>query len=289
MYSKLVQQIVDTLEENLLAEWQLEQYANKIGYSKFYVTRQFKQETGVSIGAYLRRRRLAVAAYLLLHSDEPLLHISLTCRFQSQEAFTRAFKSLYQLPPGKYRSLMQTIHHKEDKTMTNHVKGWLLTGSHPESYTIKVDDEIFHTGTKSGYLGSTTAGVGQFGTLMQSFLATDWLGKRIKLSCYIKTNNATRCGAWCRIDDKDDAVLQFDNMDNRPITGTTDWNYYTIVLDVPMDAASIHFGVLLIGSGEVWLDGVQFIEVDRNVPTTHLLTELAKLPITPSNLDFNDN
>ena len=49
------------------------------------------------------------------------------------------------------------------------------------------------------------------------------------------------------------------------------------------------FGVLLIGSGEVWLDGVQFIEVDRSVPTTHLLTELAKLPITPSNLDFNDN
>ena len=130
MYSKLVQQIVDTLEENLLAEWQLEQYANKIGYSKFYVTHQFKQETGVSIGAYLRRRRLAVAAYLLLHSDEPLLHISLTCRFQSQEAFTRAFKSLYQLPPGKYRSLANHPSQggqNNDKSRKGLVINWLTS------------------------------------------------------------------------------------------------------------------------------------------------------------------
>lgn len=91
MYSQLVQHIVDMLEENILSEWQLEQYAEKIGYSKFYLTRQFKKETGLSIGIYIRKRRLAVAAFLLLHSDESILDISLECQFQSQEAFTRAF------------------------------------------------------------------------------------------------------------------------------------------------------------------------------------------------------
>lgn len=37
MYSEIVQKIVDTLEENLLTTWQLEHYAEKIGYSKFYL------------------------------------------------------------------------------------------------------------------------------------------------------------------------------------------------------------------------------------------------------------
>lgn len=35
MYSQIVQHIVDTLEENILSEWQLEQYAKKL------VTRSF--------------------------------------------------------------------------------------------------------------------------------------------------------------------------------------------------------------------------------------------------------
>ncbi|MBX4384424.1 hypothetical protein K4G98_28085, partial [Mycobacterium tuberculosis] len=59
-------------------------------------------------------------------------------------------------------------------------------------------------------------------------------------------------------------------MDNRPITGTNEWNHYTIVLDVPEESMSIHFGVLLIGKGKVWMDGFQLVEVSEHVPTTNL-------------------
>ena len=290
MYSQLVQHIVDTLEENILSEWQLEQYAGKIGYSKFYLTRQFKKETGLSIGAYIRKRRLAVAAFLLLHSDETILDISFECQFQSQEAFTRAFKELYQMPPGKYRNLMRSINFKEEQEMTkNEVKGWLLTGTNPSLYTIKADHEVFHTGSKSGYLGSTQpAEEGQFGTLMQVFSAKNWIGKRMKMSCFLKTKNAMKCGAWCRIDTKNGDLLQFDNMDNRSIHGTTDWNYYSIVLDVPEESAAIHFGVLLVGSGEVWIDGVSFEEVDSSVPSTNITGSATDLPLEPVNLGFDD-
>lgn len=44
MYSQAVEQIIDTLEEQLLTDWQLEQYAERIGYSKYYLTRTFKKK-----------------------------------------------------------------------------------------------------------------------------------------------------------------------------------------------------------------------------------------------------
>lgn len=290
MYSQIVQHIVDTLEENILSEWQLEQYAKKIGYSKFYLTRQFKKETGLTIGAYIRKRRLAVAAFLLLHSDESILAISFECQFQSQEAFTRAFKELYQMPPGKYRNLMRSINFKEEQEMTaNEVKGWFLTGTNPSLYTIKADHEVFHTGSKSGYLGSTQpADESPFGTLMQVFSAENWIGKRMKMSCFLKTKDSMKSGAWCRIDTKNGDLVQFDNMDNRSIHGTTDWNYYSIVLDVPEESAAIHFGVLLVGSGEVWIDGVNFEEVDLSVPSTNITGSDSNLPLEPVNLGFDD-
>lgn len=94
--------------------------------------------------------------------------------------------------------------------------------------------------------------------------------------------------AWCRIDTKNGDVIQFDNMDDRSIHGTTDWNYYSIVLDVLEESASIHFGVLLVGSGQVWIDGIQFEEVDDSIPSTDVMNSLDNLPLEPLNLDFDE-
>src|SRR5690606_8358627 len=291
MYSEIVQKIVDTLEENLLTTWQLEHYAEKIGYSKFYLTRQFKKETGLTIGEYIRKRRLAISAFLLLHTDYTILDISFECQFQSQEAFTRAFKELYRMPPGKYRNMMRSLYQKEEKKMAavNEVKGWVLTGTNPSLYTMKADHEVFHTGSKSGYLGSNgPVEEGQFGTMMQTFSAEKWIGKRMKMSCFIKTKNGVKRGAWCRTDSSNGDLLQFDNMDNRSIHGTTDWNYYSIVLDVREESASIHFGLLLTGSGEAWIDGISLEEVDNSVASTNIAGSAGELPLEPVNLGFDD-
>ena len=82
-------------------------------------------------------------------------------------------------------------------------------------------------------------------------------------------------------------VLQFDNMSNRPISGDTEWNHYAIVLDIPKSSAVIAFGVLLSGSGQVWLDELRFEEVDEQTPTTNInfLEELLEEPV---NLSFEE-
>lgn len=291
MYSEMVMDIVNILEAHLMDEWQLEDYAAKIGYSKFHLTRAFKKETGMTIGEYIRKRRLATAALFLLHSDLSIIQISVELHFQSQEAFTRSFKDLYNMPPGKYRTMMRTLQKTEDGEMTgsNEVKGWFLSGSNPEAYEMGTDSQVFHSGAKSGYLVSILPNAeGQFGTMMQSFSAKQWRGKRIKLSCFIKTEGVIKCGAWCRVDNHVGDMLQFDNMENRAIHGTTDWNFYTLVLDVPEESASIHFGVLLIGSGKVWTDSFRFEEVSLDVISTNMLKTDEDLPLEPVNLGFDE-
>lgn len=287
MYSELTTKMIEYVEEHIHDEWTLDNYANNIGYSKFHLSRLFKLEVGMTISDYIRKRRLAVASTLLLYSEESIIDIAISLLFQSQEAFTRSFKEVYGLPPGKYRKMMQSLMGMEEMNMTNEIQGWILSGTHPHLYQMKQDTQVVHTGKGSGLLECIEfENEGQFGTMMQSFSSVNYKEERIRLSCFLKTENVSKCGVWCRIDAQG-KTIQFDNMDNRSITGTTDWNFYSIVLDVPVESDSIHFGVLLIGQGKVWADGFRFEIVDETVQSTNMLG-IERLPKEPVNLGFDE-
>jgi AraC family transcriptional regulator len=80
-------------------------------------------------------------------------------------------------------------------------------------------------------------------------------------------------------------------MQTRKIMGTRDWASYSIVLDVPRDAAEIHFGILLDGRGRVWADDFTFEVVGRDVETTSRPTQRTprRRPPTPDLLDRPTN
>ena len=125
-----------------------------------------------------------------------------------------------------------------------------------------------------------------FGTIMQNFSADKYLGTRVRLSGYIKSNDVIEwAGLWMRIDGAGNPpkMLGFDNMQNRPIKGTTNWKKYDVVLDVPSDSKSVNFGVLLTGTGEIRISDLNFEVVDKNVSTTNFNYPEAKEPV---NLDF---
>jgi len=84
-----------------------------------------------------------------------------------------------------------------------------------------------------------------------------YLGKEIRLSAFVKTKNVdTWVGLWMRVDGNA-TTLSFDNMGDRSITGTSDWRKYEIVLDVPESSTGILYGILLAGTGEAWVNGMQ--------------------------------
>lgn len=54
-------------------------------------------------GSYIRKRRLSEAVRQLLTSKSRILDIALDYQFDSQAAFTRAFRAMFAISPGSYR------------------------------------------------------------------------------------------------------------------------------------------------------------------------------------------
>jgi hypothetical protein len=163
-------------------------------------------------------------------------------------------------------------------------RGWSLAGTKPSEYEVGVDVDQMYQGHATAFLKSKTLNADGFGTLMQSIKAEQYLGRKVRLSGLVKSEEVLGwAGLWMRVD-KEKSPVAFDNMENRAIKGTAGWQRYDVVLDVPKDATAISFGILLAGSGVVWLNGTKFDVVDADVPVTN--TGEKVLPEKPINLEF---
>lgn len=99
----IVKKVVDYIEENLGREINLERIAENAGYSKFHLNRMFLDETGYTIYKYLQLRRLTVAAEQLVETQVPIVQIAYEAGYDSQQAFSYAFKQIYVYSPKVYR------------------------------------------------------------------------------------------------------------------------------------------------------------------------------------------
>lgn len=122
-----------------------------------------------------------------------------------------------------------------------------------------------------------------FGTVMQSFNAGDYRGRRVRVHAQLRSLDVSGwAGMWMRVDDTSGKAAAFDNMRDRALRGTTDWQSAAVVLDVSANATSIHFGVLLTGGGAIDVTRLGFEEVDDSVAPTG-----SPLASGPRGLDFN--
>ena len=170
------------------------------------------------------------------------------------------------------------------------VKGWFKAGSVPGSYKTGLDSITFKNGKKSVFIESLENNIEGFGTLMQTCKAKNYLGTRIKMTGYIKSENVTDwAGMWLRVDSKTDhESLSFDNMQDRAIKGTSDWTKCEIILDVPEESGTLNFGVLMAGTGKVWFDNISFEILDNATPKVSKDSDTITVPEKPENLDFEE-
>ena len=92
--------VVTWIEQQLDQSLTLESVAARVGLSPYHFSRLFTARMGRSVMAYVRGRRLVRGARRLC--DEPdlkLVDLAFDCGFESQEAFTRAFKRLFGVSP----------------------------------------------------------------------------------------------------------------------------------------------------------------------------------------------
>ncbi len=102
-----IEAVIDYIENHLDGKLDLEVVAEAVHYSKYHLHRMFTETVGLTIHDYVQRRQLTEAAKLLVFSDKPIIEIAFICGYESQQAFTTAFTSMYKLPPAKYRDKLK--------------------------------------------------------------------------------------------------------------------------------------------------------------------------------------
>jgi hypothetical protein len=149
--------------------------------------------------------------------------------------------------------------------------GWQAVTDNSGEYTVSSDGARRNGG--QGYAGATiranVASPKGSAMLAQSVRADAFRGKRLRLSGFMKTIGVNEGTAvlFLRVDGEG-VVQTSDYMQNRPLMLTTDWARQEIVVDVPRNAIGLTFGMMLGGSGQIWLDDVALEEVGSNVAVT---------------------
>jgi AraC family transcriptional regulator len=91
------------IESHLSGDLSLEAVADVVGVSRFHLSRAFGLATGFALASYVRGRRLSEAARTLAAGAPDILTVALDTGYGSHEAFTRAFRQQFGLPPDELR------------------------------------------------------------------------------------------------------------------------------------------------------------------------------------------
>ncbi len=96
--NEYIQQMIDWIEKNLRKGFSLEKLSHYMGYSPYYCSFKFHQATGVSIRRYVLLRRLYLSTEELTNGRK-IIDIAMDYDYSSQEAYGRAFKTVFGIIP----------------------------------------------------------------------------------------------------------------------------------------------------------------------------------------------
>lgn len=99
----VVKKVVDYIETHIDEDLSLDKIADALSYSKFYIARIFTEETKCTVYKCIQGRRLTLAAKKLVETEQPIVEIAYEAHYDSQQAFTLAFKQFYGCLPKIYR------------------------------------------------------------------------------------------------------------------------------------------------------------------------------------------
>ena len=96
-----IQNAINYIEEHLTEEIDYEIVAKEAACSSFYLQRIFSILCGMTLGDYIRNRRLTLAGNELSAADDKVIDIALKYGYESPESFTRAFSRFHGVTPSE--------------------------------------------------------------------------------------------------------------------------------------------------------------------------------------------
>lgn len=111
-YSLEIWSIATYIEANIKNEIRYEDLEHMTGFSYRHLRTITKSVTGISLSNYILNRRIANAAFDLVHTSKSITDIAYTYSFNSYDAFARAFKRMTGKSPRHFRQGKYAVGHR---------------------------------------------------------------------------------------------------------------------------------------------------------------------------------
>ncbi len=103
-YSPMVKSCIDFIELNVEKELDLDTLASRLGYTKYYLSRSFKQETGITVNEYVKIAKIERAKIFLANTDDSIDSILERLGFNSRSFFSDTFHKIVGKTATQYRA-----------------------------------------------------------------------------------------------------------------------------------------------------------------------------------------
>ena len=97
------QESIDFMERNITDELAIEEIAGKAALSPFYYQRIFGTLCGMTVGEYIRARRMTLAAQELYRKDVKVIDVAVKYGYDSPDSFTKTFQKFHGVTPSQAR------------------------------------------------------------------------------------------------------------------------------------------------------------------------------------------
>lgn len=103
---------LDYVNENYMDDVTLDSLATYAGFSRYTLSRMFRQHTGTTFTQYLNKRRITMSEDLLASTKMPVTQVALQCGFNSIATFNRVFREVRGCTPTQYRLIYDETQRK---------------------------------------------------------------------------------------------------------------------------------------------------------------------------------
>lgn len=95
--------IISFISDNALTRITIDDICKKTHVSKYHLCRTFKENVGITIGEFIKSKRLSVAKQLLSSTELSITQIAYRCRFTDASFFSKTFSKEFGITPTAFR------------------------------------------------------------------------------------------------------------------------------------------------------------------------------------------
>lgn len=145
-WSNSISQAIRYIESHIKDELTIEEIAKQAFISPYYFQKGFAMLCGITVGEYIKKRRLTLAGSELVSTDKKIIDIAFDYGYDSPDSFTKAFIRFHGASPSAVRKGEAII-----KSFAPLKIKLILTGGYTMDYKIVHKPEFTVVGVSKGF------------------------------------------------------------------------------------------------------------------------------------------